>query len=81
MLFHEEQVYPVLDLPDGVEVTQLMRADGRSIYFVLNYTDAPQTVPLPEGAFTSLLAKKDVKGQVEIGAKDVAVLLMHDYGV
>src|SRR5437660_9063577 len=38
LLCQEAVVSPVMEAPEGVEVTKLIRADGRSVYFLLNHT-------------------------------------------
>ena len=74
-LCRQAEVAAVLEAPDGVEVTQRVRDDGRVIYFLLNYTGQAQQVTLPAGAFSSLLDDTRVQGDVQIGPLDVAVLL------
>jgi beta-galactosidase len=74
-LCKQAQVAPVLETPGGVEATQRVRSDGRSIYFLLNYTQENQHLVLPEGIFNSLLDDKQVEGEVQVGARDVVVLL------
>jgi beta-galactosidase len=74
-LCKQAQVKPVLETPAGVEATRRIRDDGRSVYFVLNYTSLEQRVALPAGTFTSLLNDKQVENEAIIGPMDVAVLL------
>jgi beta-galactosidase len=74
-LCHEANVSPVLETPQGVEVTRRVRADGRSIYFLLNHTEQVQQVTLPVGVFTSLLDHSSVEGTTEIPPVDVMILL------
>ena len=64
-----------MEAPTGVEVTKRVRADGKSVYFLLNHTEQVQQVTLPNGNFVSLLDGKHVTGQVEVGAVDAVVLL------
>ena len=68
-------VSPALGVDERVEVTRRMRSDGRAVYFLLNHTDRSEQVALPAGVFTSLLSGEEVEGQIEIAARDVAVLL------
>lgn len=68
-------VVPVLNAPAGVEVTKRVQADGREIYFLLNHTQLPQTVQLPQGRFTSLLDQQQVEGHIQLKAVDAAILL------
>ena len=75
LLCQQAAVSSVLNAPAGIEVTQRVQADGRAGYFLLNHTDKPEVVALPAGKFTSLLHGKEVEGQVEVAAGDVAVLL------
>ena len=75
LLCQQASVSPVLNVPNGIEVTQRVRADGRIVYFFLNHTGKPEVVALPAGKFTSLLNGKEVERQIEIDERDVAVLL------
>ncbi|MBA2677517.1 MAG: Beta-galactosidase C-terminal domain, partial [Ktedonobacteraceae bacterium] len=71
----EASISSLLEAPEGVEVTMRVRADGRPVYFLLNHTDGSTQVTLPAGTFTSLLDGQEISGQVELAARDVAVLL------
>ena len=73
LLCQQAAVSPVLNVPEGIEVTQRVRADGRVVYFLLNHSGKPGVVALPAGKCTSLLTGTEVEGQMEIA--DVAVLL------
>ncbi len=75
LLSEQAQVSPVLESPEGVEVTKRVRDDGKTIYFLLNHAEQVQQVTLPSGKFTSLLDGKIVEGQVDVGAVDTVVLL------
>ncbi|GAC1401249.1 MAG: beta-galactosidase [Ktedonobacteraceae bacterium] len=75
LLCQQASVSPVLNVPEGIEVTQRVRADGRVVYFLLNHTDKPEVVALPVGKFTSPLNGKEVERQIEIDGRDVAVLV------
>ncbi len=75
LLCQQAAVSPVLNVPEGIEVTQRVRADGRVVYFFLNHTDKPEVVALPDGKYTSLLHEKEVERQIEIDGHDVAVVL------
>jgi beta-galactosidase len=75
LLCEEGAVSPVLAVDEQVEVTRRMRTDGRAVYFLLNHTERSEQVALPAGAFISLLSGEEVEGQIEIAARDVAVLL------
>ena len=75
LLCEEAAVSPALGVDERVEVTRRMRSDGRAVYFLLNHTDRSEQVALPAGVFTSLLSGEEVEGQIEIAARDVAVLL------
>src|SRR5205807_7810110 len=73
-LCHEAGVEPVLQAPEGIEVTKRVQADGRAIYFLLNHTQQARRVSLPTDTFTSLLDGRNVIGEVEAGAMDTVVL-------
>ncbi len=74
LLCREANVSPVMGVPEGVEVTKRIRADGRVVFFLLNYTDQQQQVALPSGTFTSLLNGEQFTGQIAIAERDVVVL-------
>ena len=74
-LCQEAGISPVLEAPEGVEVTRRVQDDGRVLYFVLNHSEKAQRVVLPKGNFTSLLTGDKVEGQVEVVGGDVVVLL------
>jgi len=73
-LCEEAGVAPVLQGPEGVEVTRRVQDDGRVLYFLLNHTEKAEWVSLPAGSFTSLLSGDEVEGRVEVTARDVVVL-------
>ena len=75
LLCHEANVSPILEVPDGVEATRRVRADGRSVYFLLNHTETPQKLVLPSGSCISLLDGNELQSYLEIAAKDVVVVL------
>jgi beta-galactosidase len=76
LLCQQAAVAPVLDAPEGIEVTQRVRADGQAVYFLLNHTHKAEVVVLPTNNFTSLLSGKAVRDQVEVvAAGDVDVLV------
>ena len=75
LMCREANVTPVMNAPDGVEVTRRVRDDGRAAYFLLNHTDQSQQVTLPSGPFTALLSGEEVADTLEIAARDVVVLL------
>ncbi len=74
-LCQQANVSPVLEAPEGVEVTRRVRSDGKTVYFLLNHTEQVQSVMLPTGNFTSLLDGKNVEGQVHVNAVDALILL------
>ncbi len=74
-LCREAAVSPVLEAHESLEITQRKRADGRSLYFLLNHGEKVEEVVLPGGKFTSLLSSDELEGRVEVAARDVVVLL------
>ncbi len=74
-LCQQANISPILEAPEGIEVTRRVRNDGKSVYFLLNHTEQAQLVTLPTGSFTSLLDGKNVSGQVAVDAVDAVVLL------
>jgi len=79
LLCEEANVSPLLAVPNGVEVTRRVRADGQSVYFLLNHNETAQTVTLPAGSCISLLDGRELQGSLEIDARDVVVLLTHAF--
>lgn len=65
-------VKQVLDVPPGVEVT-VRRSDRKQWIFLLNHTDAAQTVNFP-GPYTDALTGESRTGSVSLGAYGVRVL-------
>jgi len=65
-------VKPLLDVPSGVEVT-VRRSDRKQWIFLLNHTEAAQTVNIP-GPHTDLLTGESRTGSVSLGAYGVRVL-------
>jgi beta-galactosidase len=74
-LCQKSAVSSVLKAPAGIEVTQRVGSDSRSLYFLLNHNNTPKQVDLPAGRFISLLTGDEVENRIELPAKDVAVLL------
>ncbi len=74
-LCQEANIAPVLEAPQGVEVTKRVRDDGHAVYFLLNHTEQKQHIVLPSGGFISLLDGKLVEGTVEIAGEDAMILL------
>ncbi len=77
LLCREAAVSPIMEVPEGIEVTCRVQAYEHSVYFLLNHTGRAGQVRLPTGKFTSLLTDEEVEGVVEIAAQDVVVLLRH----
>jgi len=74
-LCEEVNVQPILGVEEGLEVTQRLRADGSSVYFLLNHSERSVEVLLPDGIFSSLLSGEEIARSVEVAAHDVCVLL------
>jgi beta-galactosidase len=65
-------VKPILSLPEGVEVTERWQGDQR-LLFVLNHTDQPHRLSLPE-LMTDLLAEQGTAGRITLAPKGVVIL-------
>jgi beta-galactosidase len=74
-LCKEAGVKSLLGVEEVLEVTQRYRADGSSVYFLLNHSDRVVEVFLPGGNFRSLLTGEELTGRMEVAALDVCVLL------
>ena len=47
-LLKDAGIRPVVDPPDGVEIS-IRQGQGKKLLFVMNHTDQPATVNVPEG--------------------------------
>jgi beta-galactosidase len=65
-------VAPLMDVPDGVEVTQRVNGEKR-ITFVLNHTTEPKTVIVPPASSVLLSSQPDSGGAVTIPARDLII--------
>ncbi len=65
-------VQPLLEAPAGVEVTARWQGQRR-LLFVLNHTEAPQSVDLP-GELRDLLSGQTLNGTVALPPKEVWIL-------
>ncbi|MDB5079964.1 MAG: beta-galactosidase [Chloroflexi bacterium] len=70
------QIEPVLQTPNGVEVTRRTR-DGRSFLFILNHNGQPETINLGNIQGVELISNKQVSKLLEIPAKGV-LIVAHD---
>jgi beta-galactosidase len=66
-------IHSPVDAPTGVEVT-VRQAEGKQWTFVLNHTGQPQTAKVPQAA-TDLLTRDSLRGEVELAAYGVRVLV------
>jgi beta-galactosidase len=65
-----------LAAPQGVEVAERVGGVGGRLLFVLNHTQTPRSVRLPvQHTFRNLITDAPVRGVVELGAFDVAILV------
>ncbi len=69
----EKGIKPLMTTPEGVEVTQRSK-DGINYTFILNHTEQPQTVKLPDREYLELLSGKTMQGKITINSKDVYIL-------
>lgn len=63
---------PVLNAPEGIEISERWQGDQR-LLFVLNHTNAPQKVSLPNG-YINLLDGKISRGEETIPGRDLVIL-------
>ncbi len=74
-LLGEHDIRPPIDAPAGVEVVVRER-DGGPLIFVLNHGTTMAEVPLPsDGTLWDLIADEPVSGRLEIGSRDVRILV------
>ena len=74
-LLESTGVQPLLQAPPGVEVTARWQGERR-LLFVLNHTDAPQTVELP-GELRDLLTGQTTSGTATLPPKELLILTTH----
>lgn len=67
-------IEPGVQAPEGVEVS-VREGQGRKLLFIMNHTEQPQTVTVPEGK-RELLTDKETGTTIELGIFDVAVILL-----
>ncbi|WP_379151117.1 beta-galactosidase [Paenibacillus sp. sgz5001063] len=72
-VFAEKQITPVLDAPDGVEVTKRSKED-QSFIFVLNHNPEPAAIPLQGEVYIDLLSGETITGVSEIPGRGVWIL-------
>ncbi len=60
-------------IPSGVELAQRIQ-DNKSLYFILNHNDTPQTVHI-ENPSRNLLNQIELKGNVEVAPHEVLILV------
>ncbi|MCR6109569.1 beta-galactosidase [Bacillus sp. A301a_S52] len=71
-LCDQKQINPLLNTPDGVEVTERVK-DDQTYLFILNHNSSPATFQAGEGKH-NLLTGQIVKGEVTIAPRDVMIL-------
>jgi beta-galactosidase len=71
----QAHIAPIIAATEDIEVSRRTREDGQEIYFLLNHTHHPHSLPLPSGTFLSLLDDTRVEGSITIAAMDVVILL------
>jgi beta-galactosidase len=66
-------VYPIIEGPDGVEVTR-RRQEDRSFLFVLNHNDDVAFITLPDGRFADMFTGQVLAGNMPLRGYDVRIL-------
>ncbi len=69
----ERGIEPLLETPDGVEVTQRVK-DSEALLFILNHNSKPQTVDLGAIKGLDLLEDEKVAGKQEIPANGLRIV-------
>jgi beta-galactosidase len=67
-------ITPLLNTPEGVEVVS-REDDQKKLLFLINHSEKPKTVKVPQG-FTELISGKKTKKKIRIDRYDVAVIRM-----
>jgi beta-galactosidase len=71
-LLKQKNIQSDIEAPAGVEVSERWQAN-QCIYFILNFTDSPQSINLPS-AHRNLLDATTVSGTIQVGANDMLIL-------
>ena len=66
-------LHDAISAPHGVEVTRRAH-DDKTLHFVLNHNDSPQTIHL-RGSYVNLLDQMQLGGDVEVAPLDVLILV------
>ena len=71
-LLEDAGIRPVVTPPVGVEAS-IRQGDGKRLLFLINHTDEPQTVNVPQGKL-ELLSDTKTEASIKIDRFDVAVI-------
>jgi len=71
-LLKQKNIQSDIEAPAGVEVSERWQAN-QCIYFILNFTDSPQSINLP-GAHRNLLDATIVSGTIQVGSNNLLIL-------
>jgi beta-galactosidase len=71
------QIEPLLETPQGVEVTRRAK-DGQAFFFILNHNPRPETIDLGRLNGLDLLSNEKVSGLQEIPPRGVMILKAAD---
>ncbi len=61
--------------PDGIEVVVRESPSGTKLTYILNHNAIPERLDLPQGNFMDLITCAEVKGELELAAYGVAILM------
>jgi beta-galactosidase len=73
-LLKDADIRPLVQSPNGVEVS-IRQGHGRKLLFLMNHTQQPKTVDVPEGR-TELLSNTSTKKTLRLNRFGVAVILL-----
>ena len=73
-LFQDAGIRPLVRPPDGVEAS-LRQGDGKKLLFLMNHTEQPKIVEVPEGG-TELLSNTGTEKTLKLDRFGVAVVLL-----
>ena len=76
----EKNIAPPLNIAplDGVEITERIAPDGRSLFYFLNHNHASVSVTLPNGNFMDLIGGESYENHIELAAYGVVILSRAD---
>ena len=74
----EAAVYPVMEVPEGIEVTSRDDGEGRRVIFLMNHSGSDRVINLPFNAMELIENRPVDKGKYLLKSKDVKLLMLQE---